>query len=118
MEMTPDNLDQVVAGKLIKPLNLDYIPNLKKNVWPQLVSPFYDSESRYTVPYKVNTRYWTRAGGASADDWQGTYTMAMPASIASSNAYVVAWQCRGHYFAGSRSPEEGDVQRRYLRSCP
>ena len=44
MEMTPDNLDQVVAGKLIKPLNLDYIPNLKKNVWPQLVSPFYDSE--------------------------------------------------------------------------
>ena len=51
MEMTPDNLDQVVAGKLIKPLNLDYIPNLKKNVWPQLVSPFYDAESRYTVPY-------------------------------------------------------------------
>jgi spermidine/putrescine transport system substrate-binding protein len=51
MEMTPDNLDQVVAGKLIKPLNLDYIPNLKKNVWPQLVSPFYDVESRYTVPY-------------------------------------------------------------------
>jgi spermidine/putrescine transport system substrate-binding protein len=51
MEMTPDNLDQVVAGKLIKPLNLDYIPNLKKNIWPQLVSPFYDSESRYTVPY-------------------------------------------------------------------
>ena len=51
MEMTPDNLDQVVAGQLINPLNLDYIPNLKKNVWPQLVSPFYDSESRYTVPY-------------------------------------------------------------------
>ena len=39
MEMTPDNLDQVVAGKLIKPLNLDYIPNLKKNIWPQLVEP-------------------------------------------------------------------------------
>jgi spermidine/putrescine transport system substrate-binding protein len=51
MEMTPDNLDQVVAGKLIKPLNLDYIPNLKKNVWAQLVSPFYDVGSRYTVPY-------------------------------------------------------------------
>src|SRR6476660_3510602 len=51
MEMTPDHLDQVVSGHLIKPLNLDYIPNLKKNVWPQLVSPFYDSESRYTVPY-------------------------------------------------------------------
>ncbi len=51
MEMTPDNLDQVVAGKLIKPINLDYIPNLQKNIWPQLVSPFYDVGSRYTVPY-------------------------------------------------------------------
>ena len=51
MEMTPDNLDRAVAGKLIKPLNLDYIPNLKKNVWPELQSPFYDAGSRYTVPY-------------------------------------------------------------------
>ncbi len=51
MEMTPDNLTRAVAGKLVKPLNLDYIPNLKKNVWPQLVSPFYDVGSRYTVPY-------------------------------------------------------------------
>jgi spermidine/putrescine transport system substrate-binding protein len=50
-EMTPDNLDRVVAGKLIKPLNLDYIPNLKKNVWPSLVDPFYDVGSRYGVPY-------------------------------------------------------------------
>ena len=52
MEMTPDHLDQVVAGQLIKPLNLDYIPNLKKNIWPELVDPFYDCGSRsYTVPY-------------------------------------------------------------------
>jgi spermidine/putrescine transport system substrate-binding protein len=51
MEMTPDNLSRAVAGKLIKPLNLDYIPNLQKNVWPELVSPFYDVDSHYTVPY-------------------------------------------------------------------
>ena len=51
MEMTPDNLDQAVAGKLVKPLNLDYIPNLQKNVWPELVDPFYDGGSHYTVPY-------------------------------------------------------------------
>ena len=51
MEMTPDNLDLAVAGKLIKPINLDYVPNLKKNVWPELVSPFYDGGSHYTVPY-------------------------------------------------------------------
>jgi spermidine/putrescine transport system substrate-binding protein len=51
MEMTPDNLDLAVAGKLIKPINLDYVPNLKKNIWPELVSPFYDVGSHYTVPY-------------------------------------------------------------------
>jgi spermidine/putrescine transport system substrate-binding protein len=52
-EMTPDNLDRVVAGKLIMPLNLDYIPNLKKNVWPSLADPFYDGGSNYGVPYTV-----------------------------------------------------------------
>jgi spermidine/putrescine transport system substrate-binding protein len=50
MEMTPDNVERSVVAKLIKPLNLDYIPNLK-NVWPALQSPFYDKGSRYTVPY-------------------------------------------------------------------
>src|SRR5690242_15649302 len=29
--MAPDNLDRLVAGYLCKPVNLDYIPNLKKN---------------------------------------------------------------------------------------
>jgi spermidine/putrescine transport system substrate-binding protein len=54
-EITPDRLAQAVAGKLIKPVNPDYVPNLKKNVWPTLHSPFYDQESRYTVPYTVYT---------------------------------------------------------------
>jgi spermidine/putrescine transport system substrate-binding protein len=53
--ITPDRLAQAVAGKLIKPVNPDYVPNLKKNVWPTLHSPFYDQESRYTVPYTVYT---------------------------------------------------------------
>jgi spermidine/putrescine transport system substrate-binding protein len=59
-EMTPDNLDRVVAGRLVKPLNLDYIPNLHKNVWPQLSDPFYDGGSHYSVPYTVYTTgiYW------------------------------------------------------------
>src|SRR5215203_6819502 len=52
MEMTPDNLSRAVAGKLLKPLNLDYIPNLK-NVWPELQSPFYDVDSHYTDPYTI-----------------------------------------------------------------
>jgi spermidine/putrescine transport system substrate-binding protein len=50
-ELTPERLAQAVAGKLLKPINLDYIPNLKQNVWPSLHSPFYDVGSRYTVPY-------------------------------------------------------------------
>src|SRR5262249_15745651 len=44
-----------VAGKLIKPINHDYIPNLAANVWDSLQSPFYDVNSRYTVPYTVYT---------------------------------------------------------------
>jgi spermidine/putrescine transport system substrate-binding protein len=52
MEMTPDQLPRVVAGKLVKPLNLDYIPNLK-NVWSSFQSPYYDVGSRYGVPYTV-----------------------------------------------------------------
>ena len=51
-EMTPDLLPRAVAGKLVKPLNLDYIPNLK-NVWSGFKSPYYDVESRYSVPYTV-----------------------------------------------------------------
>ena len=52
-DITPERVSQAVAGKLLKPLNLDYIPNLQKNIWPQLHSPFYDVESRYTVPYTI-----------------------------------------------------------------
>jgi len=46
-------LEQLVVGKILQPLNLSYIPNLKANVWPSLNSPWYDVGSRYTVPYTV-----------------------------------------------------------------
>ncbi len=48
---TQDELPKYVAGKLLQPLNHDYIPNLKRNVWPVLSDPFYDRGSRYTTPY-------------------------------------------------------------------
>ncbi|HEY4161871.1 MAG TPA: spermidine/putrescine ABC transporter substrate-binding protein [Dongiaceae bacterium] len=54
-EMTPDRLAQVVAGKVLMPINKDYIPNLKKNCWPQFMSPFYDVDAQYTVPYTIYT---------------------------------------------------------------
>jgi spermidine/putrescine transport system substrate-binding protein len=52
-DITPDRIAQAVAGKLVAPLNHSYIPNLAKNVWPSLQSPFYDQGSQYTVPYVI-----------------------------------------------------------------
>lgn len=54
-EMTPDHLDEVVAGKLLAPINHSYIPNLQANVLPYFRSPFYDVGARYTVPYTMYT---------------------------------------------------------------
>src|SRR6185437_11013477 len=34
-------LEQLVVGKILQPINLSYIPNLKANVWPSLHSPWY-----------------------------------------------------------------------------
>lgn len=52
---TVEYLSRAVAGKLIQPLEHTYLPNLKRNVWPSLVSPFYDVGSRYSVPYTIYT---------------------------------------------------------------
>ena len=48
-------LERLAVGKVLQPLNLSYIPNLKANVWPSLANPWYDVGSRYTVPYTVYT---------------------------------------------------------------
>jgi spermidine/putrescine transport system substrate-binding protein len=45
-------LGRLIAGGFLQPINHDYIPNLS-NVWDQLQSPFYDVESRYSVPYSI-----------------------------------------------------------------
>jgi spermidine/putrescine transport system substrate-binding protein len=52
---TPDQLSRLVGRQLIQPLNFELIPNLEKNVWPELHSPFYDVGPRYSVPYTVYT---------------------------------------------------------------
>jgi spermidine/putrescine transport system substrate-binding protein len=46
-------LPKYVAGKLLQPLNHDYLPNLDANVWPTLADPYYDPGSRYSVPYTL-----------------------------------------------------------------
>jgi spermidine/putrescine transport system substrate-binding protein len=52
---TPDQLSRLVGRRLVQPLNFELIPNLHKNVWPELHSPFYDVGPRYSVPYTVYT---------------------------------------------------------------
>jgi spermidine/putrescine transport system substrate-binding protein len=47
-------LGQLVAAKLIRPLNHSYIPNIA-NVWPDYRDPFYDQGWQYTTPYSIYT---------------------------------------------------------------
>jgi spermidine/putrescine transport system substrate-binding protein len=53
MGLSGSNIVDLIAHKLLLPLNHSYLPNLEKNVWPELADPFYDRGSRYTVPYVV-----------------------------------------------------------------
>lgn len=52
---TTDTFGKLISTKLLQPLNQSYLPHLQENVWPQLANPYYDQESRYSVPYTVYT---------------------------------------------------------------
>jgi spermidine/putrescine transport system substrate-binding protein len=47
-------LGQLVATKMIRPLNHSYIPNIA-NTWPDYRNPFYDQGWQYTTPYSIYT---------------------------------------------------------------
>jgi spermidine/putrescine transport system substrate-binding protein len=64
---TPDRLSRLAAGKVLQPLNRDYIPNLS-NMWSVFESPFYDQGAQYTVPYTV----YTTGIGYRTDKVEGT----------------------------------------------
>src|SRR4029079_2998111 len=51
--LSGSNSVDLIARKLLKPLNHSYLPNLQKNIWSELADPFYDRGARYTVPYVV-----------------------------------------------------------------
>ena len=53
MGLSGSNIVDLIAHKLLMPLNHSYLPNLEKNIWPELADPFYDRGSHYTVPYVV-----------------------------------------------------------------
>ena len=46
-------LGRSIAANLVRPINLELVPNLSANCWNSFQSPFYDVGSRYTVPYSV-----------------------------------------------------------------
>jgi spermidine/putrescine transport system substrate-binding protein len=75
----PDRLGRLVVGKLLQPLNHDYLTNLT-NVWKSVQDPWYDGESRYTVPYVT----WTTGIGYRTDKVSTT-----PDSL--SNPYEIYW---------------------------
>ena len=52
MGLTGSNIVDLIAHKLLMPLNHSYLPNLK-NIWLELADPFYDRGARFTVPYVV-----------------------------------------------------------------
>jgi spermidine/putrescine transport system substrate-binding protein len=47
-------LGQLVAARMIRPLNHSYLPNMA-NVWSDYRDPFYDLSSQYTTPYSIYT---------------------------------------------------------------
>ena len=47
-----DGIGKLVTADLLRPLNHDYIPNIK-NLWSKFENPWYDQEWRYSVPYTV-----------------------------------------------------------------
>ncbi|MGD0083348.1 MAG: spermidine/putrescine ABC transporter substrate-binding protein [Acidimicrobiales bacterium] len=51
---TIDVLGPLIDGKLLRPLNHSYIPNIDQ-AWPDFLNPFYDQGWQYTVPYTIYT---------------------------------------------------------------
>ena len=75
--------------------------------------------TRYTLPFAINTQYWTQGGGTNDGDRTGESARlsAPAAALSERNEYVRTWSCRGHFFVGSQRAQEPDVRRRYGRSC-
>ena len=114
---TSDRISRLAFGKILQPLNLDYIPNLK-NVWPALQDPFYDKGSPYTVPYTIFTtgigyrsrpaRRLTPASSRTATTSSGTSAGGEDLPARRRVARRSRWRCCG---TGSR-PQHGEPRRR------
>jgi hypothetical protein len=73
--------------------------------------------SRYTVPYRINTQYWTQDGGTDGDT-RDTRLQRPPAEVgAGRNGYTESFRCRGHFFAGAVHAGEVNPTKRYRAPC-
>ena len=72
--------------------------------------------SRFTVPYKINSQYFTDNGGNDRDVFD-VKLKAMKPKLSQQNEYVKSYQCRGHFFMGSRTAGQGEPSKRYNPSC-
>ena len=95
--LSGSNIVDLIAHKLLAPLNHSYLPNLEKNVWPELADPFYDRGSRYTVPYVV----WMDGIGWRNDKVEGGHRR--------------HGRPLGHLLAGPGLPRQGRHPRRQAR---
>jgi len=73
-------------------------------------------QSRYTLPYRVNTKYWTANGGTPGSTI-GSSVSNPAATLTTTNKYVQAYTCRGHYFGGATTGQITDPTKRYKLTC-
>ena len=76
--LSGSNIVNLIAQQLLQPLNHSYLPNLAKNIWPELQDPFYDRGTRYTVPYVV---WRTGSAGATTRSRRTSRAMDVPWDI-------------------------------------
>ncbi len=79
---TVDVLGQLVAAKLVRPLNHSYIPNISQ-AWTQYQNPFYDQAWQYTVPYTIYT---------TGIAWRKDHVPGSPADLA--NPWSFLWNAK------------------------
>jgi spermidine/putrescine transport system substrate-binding protein len=82
MGATVDVLGQLIEGKLARPLNHSYIPNITQ-AWPDFTNPFYDQGWQYTVPYTIYT---------TGMSWRKDLVNENPYTMA--NPWAMPWQSK------------------------
>jgi hypothetical protein len=75
-----------------------------------------EDPSRWTVPYKINSTYFTDDGGNDKNIGKVKRKPVKP-NITTNNEYVKTYRCRGHYFAGGVNAQETDFKKRYRPNC-